>query len=140
MNRKWITLVCLAVVCAITAQPLIAGGGPPPEKPSQGSMSEIKGDTLAASEGWELIDHGALIIDVRSAEEFEGGHIDGSLNIPHSEIDALADAIGPDKDRSVVFYCRSGGRAGRAQKQLEEMGFTGIFNATGYEAMMATRP
>ncbi len=75
-----------------------------------------------------------------TADEHEGGHIEGSLNIPHSEIARLADAIGPEKDRAVVFYCRSGGRAGRAQEALEDLGYTGIFNASGYDALVATRP
>ncbi len=87
-----------------------------------------------------MIESGALLIDVRSAGEFEVGHIPGSVNIPHTEIETLAQAIGPGLDRSVVFYCASGRRAGRAQEQLKQLGYTGLFNASGYDALLASKP
>lgn len=103
-------------------------------------QTELKGDVVAAAKGWEMIENGALLIDVRSQEEYDQGHIEGSTLIPHSELDAIVAAIGPDHDRQVVLYCRSGGRAGRVQTALQEKGYTGIFNATGWDALEATRP
>lgn len=100
----------------------------------------LKGDVVAAARGWEMIGNGALLIDVRSPEEYDQGHIEDSLLIPHTQMDDIVAAIGPDHDRPVVLYCRSGGRAGRVQTALEEMGYTGIFNATGWDALEATRP
>jgi phage shock protein E len=107
---------------------------------AQSVIAELRGNAEAASTGWELIEKGALLIDVRSADEFEGGHIEGAINIPHSEIEALKQAIGDEHDRSVVFYCGSGRRADRARLQLEAEGYTGIFNASGLDALEATRP
>jgi phage shock protein E len=95
-------------------------------------------DTTSA-EAWSLIGSGAVLIDVRSVEEFEGGHLDGAINIPHTDLDALAEAIG-DTDQPAVFYCRSGKRAGHAQSALEERGFTRIFNGLGYKDLSATVP
>ena len=139
MNGKQIRLLCITVLLVFSA-PSCFYGKTPVETAAENEKVELKGDANAARTAWKLIDEGALLIDVRSAEEFEGGHIEGALNIPHSEIDALKAAIGPGLDRSVVFYCRSGNRAGRVQKQLENLGFTGIFNATGLDALQATRP
>ena len=112
-----------------------------PEKDS-GSIqkTEIKGDVGAAAQGWALIEEGALLIDVRSDEEFAEGHVDGSINIVHTEIDALVAAIGDDSNRNVVVYCRSGNRSGKAQVKLQDLGYTAIFNATGYDARVATKP
>ena len=130
--------LCSALALALTFQPAFAGGDAPMQKSADNMADTIRGDVVAARVGWELISQGALLIDVRSSGEYESGHIEGSLNIPHSEIAALAEAIGPEMDRSVVFYCRSGGRAGRAHKALEDLGYTGIFNASGYDALTVT--
>jgi len=100
----------------------------------------VKGDIQQAEAGWALIESGALLVDVRSPEEYAEGHIEGSVNVPHTETDKLASLIGGDKDRSVVVYCRSGHRAGMAKTALERLGYTHIFNATGYEALLATAP
>ena len=123
MNR------CKTIICALALQFFILG-----------PALAVKGDTGIAEQAWPMIEQGALLIDVRSKEEFEEGHIEGALNIPHTEIGVLAQAIGTDLDRPVVFYCRSGRRAGKAQTTLEEMGYTEIFNGTGYEALEATQP
>ena len=95
---------------------------------------------VAAEQAWGLIGEDALLIDVRSGEEFAGGSIEGAVNIPHTKIDAIAELIGEDLDRPVVVFCRSGGRSGRAQAALEQLGYTGIFNGTGYTAPLATKP
>lgn len=99
-----------------------------------------KGDPEAARQAWPMIEAGALLVDVRTKEEFDMGHIDGAVNIPHTQTNALIAAIGSDKQRPVVFYCRSGGRAGIAMKELAAKGYTGIFNATGLQQLLATKP
>jgi phage shock protein E len=98
------------------------------------------GDPEAARQAWPMIEQGALLIDVRTREEFAQGHLDGALNIPYQEIDKLMSAIGTDKTRPVVVYCRSGNRSGRAMGVLETKGYTNIFNGTGLEALKETKP
>ena len=98
------------------------------------------GDPEAARQAWPMIEQGALLIDVRTREEFARGHIDGALHIPYQEIDKLMSAIGTDKTRPVVVYCRSGNRSGKSKVALEAKGYTNIFNATGLEAMKETKP
>ena len=101
---------------------------------------EVLGDVAAAATGWEMIENGALLIDVRSKEEYAEGHIEGSTLIPHTELDRIVQSIGADRDRAVVLYCRSGRRASGVEDALEKMGYSNIFNATGWEALEATRP
>ncbi len=140
MIRTLLKTLCFFTCLTLIAPSAMAGGSETEQQKEQTSKSEIKGDIEAASVGWELLEEGALLIDVRSVKEFESGSIEGSLNIPHTNTDALAQAIGSDYERKVVVYCRSGRRSGLAQKNLEKLGYIGIFNATGYTALLATKP
>lgn len=98
------------------------------------------GDPAIAENAWPMLQSGALLIDVRTEEEFADGHIDGALNIAWDKTDELIAAIGEDRQREVVFYCRSGNRAGKAKAVLEDKGYNHIFNATGFSALRATEP
>lgn len=98
------------------------------------------GNREAARQAWPMIENGALLIDVRTKGEFNAGHIEGAINIPFEKTSALVSAIGPDKQRPVVVYCRSGNRSGKSKRQLDALGYTAIYNATGYEALKATKP
>jgi len=98
------------------------------------------GDPKLAKQAWPMIDRGALLIDVRTKKEFDAGHIDGAINIPFQDTKALMNAIGTDKQRQVVVYCRSGQRAGKAKANLGANGYSNIFNATGYEELKASKP
>jgi phage shock protein E len=97
-------------------------------------------DQEAAKLAWPMIEDGALLIDVRSAEEFAEGHIEGATNIDWDNTDALIATIGDDKHRPVVVYCRSGNRAGKSASELSARGYTSVFNASGLEALKATKP
>ena len=98
------------------------------------------GDKAAAKLAWPMIENGVLLVDVRSAEEFAQDHIEGAINIEWNNTDALITAIGEDKHRPVVFYCRSGNRVGKAMVELATKGYNNIYNATGLEALKATKP
>ena len=87
-----------------------------------------------------MIEQGVLLIDVRTSGEFAQGHIDGALNIPWEQTEKLMSAIGNEKQRSVVVYCRSGNRSGKAKAVLETQGYTNIFNAMGYESLKHAKP
>ncbi|HEX5755414.1 MAG TPA: rhodanese-like domain-containing protein [Arenimonas sp.] len=64
--------------------------------------------------------HAPLILDVRSEEEFRAGHIPGARNIPHDQLNRRLAEIGDPK--WVVVYCRSGRRAGIAEKIIDRSG------------------
>ena len=87
------------------------------------------GDPAIAEHAWPMIQSGTLLVDVRSEEEFADGHVDGAVNIEWDKTDDLIAAIGDDKQRQVVFYCRSGNRAGKAKSSLEEKGYGSVYNA-----------
>jgi len=72
-------------------------------------------------------------IDVRSAGEFESGHVAGAVNIPHVEIIERIAEVTADKDDVIYLYCRSGRRSGIAKSALEEAGFSNVVNIGGLE-------
>ncbi len=97
-------------------------------------------DVQIARQAWPMIESGILLIDVRTPEEFAEGHLDGAINIEYEQTDALVAAIGNNKQRQVVLYCRSGNRVGKAMAVLHSKGYTGLFNAKSYLALKETEP
>lgn len=71
------------------------------------------------------------VLDVRTAEEYEGGHIEDAVNIDVLKDDFKAKAAKLDKSKPVLVYCRSGKRSMKAASTLESMGFTRIVNLDG---------
>jgi len=126
-NYRKPTQIIYALLVLLTVwliNPVMAGGG----------------DPEAAKIAWPMIESGALLIDVRSEEEFARDHLEGAINIEWDKTDALVQAIGMDTRRQVVFYCRSGNRAGKSIIELKTRGYTNIFNATGLVALRETKP
>jgi len=64
-----------------------------------------------------------IILDVRTAEEYQQGYVPGAINIPHDQIGSRLAELGEVRDRDVVVYCKSGGRASIAGAELSEAGF-----------------
>ncbi|MCF2863351.1 rhodanese-like domain-containing protein [Pseudoalteromonas sp. Cnat2-41] len=69
------------------------------------------------------------LLDVRSKQEYQQGHIKGAVNIPHSEI--VENGATLNKDTAIVVYCRSGRRAGIALEALKKQGFTQLYHLEG---------
>ena len=75
----------------------------------------------------QLQQRGVTVVDVRSADEFQGGHVPGAINIPHDQIAARSAEVGP-KGEPVLLYCRSGRRSGIAAAELVKQGFTAVYD------------
>lgn len=78
----------------------------------------------------QLLKDGALVVDVRSPEEYADEHFEGALNIPVNEIQARAGELG-DPNKPVVLYCASGSRSAYAARILSLSGFKRVVNAGG---------
>lgn len=74
-----------------------------------------------------------VIIDVRSNEEWESGHVAQAFHIPHTEIAQKIEEVASNKDAKIVLYCAAGGRAGKAKEVLDALGYTNVENAGGYD-------
>ena len=96
---------------------------------SKSSESVIQ--TLNSEEVSEIIqDESLIIIDVRTEEEYESGHIEKAINIPYTEIESN---VNYDKNQALAVYCRTGVRSSEAAKTLEKMGYTKIYDLGGVE-------
>ena len=96
---------------------------------SKSSESVIQ--TLNSEEVSEIIqDESLIIIDVRTEEEYESGHIEKAINIPYTEIESK---VNYDKNQAIAVYCRTGVRSSEAAKTLEKMGYTKIYDLGGVE-------
>ncbi len=78
----------------------------------------------------QLMKNGAVIIDVRTKAEFQGGHIRGSINIPLQVLESNLSKI--KKDKPVITCCASGMRSASAKGILKSKGFTEVYNGGGW--------
>ena len=83
-----------------------------------------RGD-ISSSEARDLVAKGALLVDVRTPEEYQSEHIDGALNVPLADLPRRLDEL---RGKSLVLYCRSGNRSHQAQQLLQERGFPEVRN------------
>jgi rhodanese-related sulfurtransferase len=90
-------------------------------------------ETVDVAKAKELVDSGEIdgILDVRTPEEYQAGHIDGAVMIPIQVIESEMAKL--DKDKTYLVYCRSGNRSQQASEILSENGFKQIYNMSdGY--------
>ncbi len=87
----------------------------------------------AVSENTADQDSNVFVIDVRSQEEWDTGHVEQATHIPYTEIADRIAEVTDDKDAKIVLYCAAGGRAGTAKSSLESLGFTNVENGGGYD-------
>ncbi len=80
-----------------------------------------------------VLDSSTVFIDVRTADEFASGHLDGALNIDVQEatFDTIVSELDPDD--SYIVYCRSGNRSGEAIDRMTALGFIDLTNGGGVE-------
>lgn len=90
-------------------------------------------ETVSPSSAAEAIDSNAdaIVLDIRTPEEFEEGIIEGAVNIDFYEADFAEQLDGLDKNADYVVYCRSGNRSGQAMPTFRELGFTSVIEIDG---------
>ena len=83
---------------------------------------------ITAEEAKQIMDSEEryIILDVRTQEEYDEGHIPGATQISHEEIEEKAEDVLTDKDQLILVYCRSGRRSKIAAEALVELGYTNI--------------
>jgi len=78
-----------------------------------------------------LNDDNTLVLDVREANEYSGGHIRNAVHVPLTALDKRLNEVEKYKDRPVLVYCRSGSRSYSACKKLKKAGFETLYNLKG---------
>ncbi|MDR2721422.1 MAG: rhodanese-like domain-containing protein [Coriobacteriaceae bacterium] len=88
---------------------------------------------ISADKAKDMMDSGEpyILIDVRSDEEYQAGHIEGAILIPHNEIKKRASGELTDSDATIFVYCRSGVRSSSAAHELVGQGYTNVYDMGG---------
>lgn len=76
----------------------------------------------------KLVSNGAILLDVRSPQEYREGHLEGAISIPEYELKSRFKNELQDKNVNIIIYCSSGSRSKRAQKKLEKLGYHNVYN------------
>ena len=113
--EKWIIGMLIMLLFAGCSQP-------------EGNPQEAAYVNITAEKAKQLMDteENYIILDVRTQEEYDQGHIPGAILIPDNRIDADAEKILTDKNQLILVYCRSGRRSKLAAERLVQLGYTNI--------------
>jgi len=97
------------------------------------TSSESNYQQISQEEAKEMMDtQDVIILDVREQDEYDSGHIPGAVLLPVGTIDEeTAAEVIPEKDSTVLVYCRSGNRSKTASSALAELGYTNIYEFGG---------
>ncbi len=114
-----ITLILLVVVVGVIWKT---------QQPDSGSYEKITAEAAFSmmKERQDLI-----VVDVRTPGEYAEGHIQGAINVPLQSIEAGDLSLVPDKDQTLLIYCRSGSRSASASKSLVKQGYTSVYDFGG---------
>lgn len=97
-------------------------------QPSESTYKQINADEAVEIMNKET-DY--IILDVRTQEEYNSGHIHGAVCIPNESIGNESPSLLPDKNQLILVYCRSGNRSKQAAQKLADLGYTNIVEFGG---------
>lgn len=88
---------------------------------------------ISTEEAKEVMQSGNhyVILDVRTLDEYNEGHIEGAVLLPDNELEEKAESTLPDKEATILVYCRSGRRSVAAAQDLINMGYTNVYDFGG---------
>lgn len=83
---------------------------------------------------YELVQNGAVVVDVRSKGEFAGGHMKNSINVPLNELQNKL-SLFKDKNQAIITCCASGMRSGSAKSLLKSHGYLNVYNGGPWNSL-----
>ena len=89
---------------------------------------KMEKDDITLEQLEKFAQKGAIIIDVRSPQEYNEGHIDNAICIPNYEIEKKIGKVVTDFNKTIILYCSTGARSKRVQKKLKRMGYINVYN------------
>lgn len=95
------------------------------------SRTRSGGQAVGPMDAVRLMNQGALLVDVRSREEFEGGHVLDARHLPQEEVAGASESLKKYRDKPVIVCCESGMRSGAAARVLKAQGFAKVVNLRG---------
>jgi rhodanese-related sulfurtransferase len=102
------------------------------EKVKGNNMNKTAYTLIEQDKAKEMMnDENIVVLDVRTKEEYDEGHIPNAVLLPVTEIEENAEKILTDKKATILVYCRSGNRSETASKKLIELGYTNVYDFGG---------
>lgn len=144
--KKRITMIAailsaLTVLSACTATPAMTTAAAGESTTAAAASTTAAGESssqkaeyikITAAEAKALMDSETVIVlDVRTQAEYDGGHIKDAVLLDSGDVSAKAATVLPDKNATILVYCRSGNRSATASKLLIEMGYTRVMDFGG---------
>lgn len=119
-------LVVLAVLSAVLLASCTA-------KAIEADSAGAEYHLLTAEQAKERMDSGEdlIVLDVRTQEEYDSGHIENAVLLPNETIYDTQPELLPDLNMEILIYCRSGNRSAQAANKLVAMGYTNVFDFGG---------
>ena len=129
--KKIVSFLALAVsllTLSACASPAAAAGTPAPT-----ATDTVEYKKISASDAKTRMDSGdtIVILDVRTQEEYDAGHIAGAILVPNETISDKQPELLPDLNAEILVYCRSGNRSAQAAKKLIAIGYTNVADFGG---------
>ena len=87
-------------------------------------------------EAFDFTNPDAIVIDVRTLDEWNGAHLETAVRIDWQNIRQGVASMKLNKDQPIFIYCQSGNRAGKAEKMLLDQGYTAVYNLGGLQDAM----
>lgn len=131
-TNKIVTMFVFSILmCAVISVSGCSGENDKSDKsdvPEKTEAVQMSYKQISQEEAKKLMDteRDYIILDVRTQEEFNAGHINGAICIPNETIYDTEPAELPDKNQLILVYCRSGNRSKQASQKLADMGYTNI--------------
>lgn len=119
MKKSWVKSVLLVGVMTTAAACAPVGGT---------AYHKIDAEAVKTMLDQET---GIVLVDVRRPDEYAQGHIPEAINIPNETIGTAAQDALPDKEATLVVYCRSGVRSRQASGKLVDMGYRAVYDMGG---------
>jgi len=123
MMRKSAIIASFAILLLLTG----CGARQTPEQ----ELPKAEYIRITPEEALLMMSDDVIILDVRTEEEYNSGHIQNAILIPHGEIRERAESELPDKNQVILVYCRSGARSETAARALIDMGYTNVYDFGG---------
>ena len=119
MKKSWVKSVLLAGVMTTAAACAPVGGTAYHKIDAEAAKTMLDQET------------GIVLVDVRRPDEYSQGHIPGAINIPNETIGTAAQDALPNKETTLVVYCRSGVRSHQASGKLVDLGYRAVYDMGG---------
>ena len=123
-------ILLFAALAAVLALLLVSCGGTkdkpvPTEEDAPGKAAYHK---ISAEEAYEMMISQEIVVDVRTREEYDGGHIENAVLVPNESIGSEMPETLPDKEATLLIYCRSGRRSKDATQKLLALGYQSVYD------------